>query len=557
MMPINLLVGGAAGQGIETTSGILENLLQKAGYYVLTCRDFMSRVRGGHNFSLIRIGPDPITSHNYNLNILVALNQESWDLHQHQLAADGIGLADESLQTDDARVIKIGWQQIAKDLGFPPAAGSVVIGALLGLLKLDLQHLEAVLTAVVGENHLAENLAAIKAGHEKVKPHFDIQPGHAGDLQIISGNQAIALGALAAGLRFYTAYPMSPSTSILEFLAHKSQEADIIVEQAEDEIAAVNMAIGASFAGARAMTGTSGGGFSLMVEGLGLTGMAEIPLVIVNAQRPGPATGLPTRTEQSDLKFVISASQGEFPRLIIALRDQQDAYDQTFRAFDIAERYRIPVILLTDQFLADATTTISPFQIPDKASPVAPESALPAEDYRYYQLTEDGLSPRVLPGHPRYFATADSDEHDECGKITESAEVRVQMVDKRMRKLKKLEQELIEPAYFGSEDCETLLIGWGSLQGSLCEAITALNEASQTRYGALVFGDIYPLPTSRCAELAGAAKRIINVEQNATGQLAGLLREYAGITCHASLLKYDGRQMSGEEIIAWLQKEGY
>jgi 2-oxoglutarate ferredoxin oxidoreductase subunit alpha len=359
---------------------------------------------------------------------------------------------------------------------------------------------------------------------------------------------------------------MSPSTSILEFLAEHGKACDVVVEQAEDEIAAINMALGASFAGVRAMTGTSGGGFSLMVEALGLAGIAEIPLVICDVQRPGPATGLPTRTEQSDLHFVINAAQGEFPRLVIALRNHHDAFHQTIRAFQLAERFRIPVILLSDQYLADATATIEPFELTEKAAvrdandnqKLAASTSKETKfdnGYRNYQLTEDGITPRIYPGHPYHFAAADSDEHDELGRITESADVRRQMVDKRMRKLDKLKLELIEPQLIGSSNCETLLLGWGSMQGPLEEAIALLEQENPGQVSALVFGDIFPLPVEQLQALASKAQRLVNVEQNATGQLARLIREFTGIQCHASILKYDGRQLSGEEIVSHLKGE--
>lgn len=366
---------------------------------------------------------------------------------------------------------------------------------------------------------------------------------------MLSGNNALALGAMAAGLRFYSAYPMSPSTSIMEYLASKSQEAEIVVEQAEDEIAAINMAIGASFAGARAMTGTSGGGFCLKVEALGLSGIAEIPLVVVDVQRPGPATGLPTRTEQSDLKFVISAAQGEFPRMVIALRDHKDAFYQTIRAFQIAEKYQIPVILLSDQYLGDSTKSVEPFSMEDIPLEEMEKSDETDSDYLRYQITKDGISKRLIPGKTKNFVTADSDEHDERGFITESAKVRVDMMDKRMRKLVKLEEELIEPWVLGEESCDILLVGWGSTYGPIEEAVQVLNKNHKEKYGALIFGDIYPFPKKRLEEMASKVEQVINVEQNATGQLADLIREQTGIICSSSILKYDGRQISGEEII--------
>ncbi|MEX1308625.1 MAG: 2-oxoacid:acceptor oxidoreductase subunit alpha, partial [Eubacteriales bacterium] len=303
----------------------------------------------------------------------------------------------------------------------------------------------------------------------------------------------------------------------------------------------------ASYAGARAMTGTSGGGFSLMVEAFGLAGIAEIPLVVVNVQRPGPATGLPTRTEQGDLKFMISASQGEFPRMILSPRTHKDAFYQTIRAFDIAEKYQMPVVILNDQFLGDASGSVAPFDISDI------EVAEPLKDYEgeylRYRYTESGISPRLIPGKTKHLVSVDSDEHDEAGKITESATVRIKMADKRMRKLEMLEKELLEPELIGAETFDTLLIGWGSTYGSISEAVGLLNEKGNEKFSALVFGDVFPLPKKKLSEFTPKAKRIINIEMNATGQFAGLIREQTGIICGESVLKYDGRQITADEIV--------
>jgi 2-oxoglutarate ferredoxin oxidoreductase subunit alpha len=302
------------------------------------------------------------------------------------------------------------------------------------------------------------------------------------------------------------------------------------------------------------MTGTSGGGFSLKVEALGLSGMAEIPLVVADVQRPGPVTGLPTRTEQSDLKFVISASQGEFPRMVIALRDQEDAFYQTARAFDIAERYQIPVILLSDQYLGDATATVKPFDV-SGIKTAEPGREWNEEEYLRFRFTENGISPRLVPGKVNVFVSADSDEHDELGTITESAEMRVKMMQKRMGKLDLLKKELKEPDFIGPEDFDTLLLGWGSLKGPLFDAVELLNKENGNKFAALVFGDVYPLPEKLLREKAKRAKRIVNVEQNYTGQLGQLVREATGIACCGSVLKYDGRQLSGAEIAQRLKEE--
>lgn len=553
----NLLIGGEAGQGIETTVAMLEKFLKKSGYFVYTTRDFMSRVRGGHNFSIVRFADKAINSNSNILDGIIALNEETISIHKNKLKDNGFILCDTSINTDDSRAIRLNINEMAKNIGNPRVAGSISIGVILKLFGESIDTAEEVMKSSLREEFIKINIEAIEQGYNNVESKFPKLQGDFQDYMMISGNDALALGAIAGGLKFYSAYPMSPATSIMEYLASKSKEAGIVVEQAEDEIAASNMAIGASYAGVKAMTATSGGGFSLMVESIGLAGIAEIPVVLVNVQRPGPATGLPTRTEQSDLRFVISASQGEFPRMVIAVRNQEDAFYQTARALNLAEKYQIPVIILSDQYLADGTSTVKPFDF----SKITIEKSANEEDisgeYLRYQYTEDGISPRLIPGKTKHLVAADSDEHTERGWITESATTRIQMVDKRMKKLEKLEEELQEPIFLGNEDCQTLFVGWGSTCGPIIEAIETLNNTETNKYGALVFGDIYPLPRKKLEEISATAKHIINIEQNATGQLAGLIREVTGISCTSSILKYDGRQITAEEIVDEVLKGGY
>lgn len=552
----NILVGGAAGQGIDTTVATLEKLLKKSGYFVFTTKDFMSRVRGGHNFSILRFGTEEVTSHSSVLDGIIALNDETVEIHKEKLKENGFILCDSKLATEDKKAIKLNMDTMAKEIGNPRVSGSIAVGVILKLFGETLDYVPEVLKKSVKPQYYDMNIKAIEQGYQSVETRFPKLKGKFSDWMIISGSQAMGLGAIAAGVKFYSAYPMSPSTAVMEYLAPKADKAGIVVEQAEDEIAGINMAIGASFAGARAMTGTSGGGFCLKVEGLGLSGIAEIPLVVVDVQRPGPATGLPTRTEQSDLKFVVSASQGEFPRMVIAVRNQKDAFYQTIRAFDLAEKYQIPVILLSDQYVGDSVSTVEPFDVNNiKVTEPATKDDIKGE-YLRYRYTEDGISPRLIPGKSNHFVTADSDEHDERGWITESAEVRNKMMDKRMRKLVKLQEELQEPEFLGSETCDTLLLGWGSTYGPIIEAVATLNKKKPGKYGALVFGDVYPLPTKLLLEKATKVNQIINIEQNATGQLAGLIREYTGIKCDSSILKYDGRQISGEEIVSKVLEGG-
>lgn len=552
----NLLIGGAAGQGVETITGALERFIKHAGCGVFTVRDLMSRIRGGHNFALLRFGERTPYAHDERLDGIIALNEETLGIHLPNLSEKGFAIADVSFVSDDPRVIRLDVTSIARELGNARASGSVALGAALKLLGIPFTQEAAgpIFARHLREDLVEVNVKATQAGYEAVSQQRKPITGlHAQDL-LLSGAQALCFGAMAAGIQFYAAYPMSPSTTILENLAQHAVEVGYMVEQAEDEIAAINMAIGASFAGARAMTGTSGGGFSLMVEGLGLAGIGEIPLVVAIAMRPGPATGLPTRTEQSDLKFVISASQGEFPRMVIGLRDHEDAYHQTIRAFELAEKYQIPVILLTDQYLQDATATL-PMLNPYHAKQAKPLAFDGKGEYARYRYTESGISPRIFPGDKRGFAAVDSDEHDEQGTIIEDAATRVAMMDKRMGKLELLKKDLMEPEHIGEKEPDILLIGWGSLKGPIKEAVELLNRAEGPRVAALVFGDLWPLPERLLRKYADKTKKLINVEMNYTGQLALVIREQTGIKMDASVLKYDGRQLTGAQIADRVTKE--
>jgi len=556
-MIYNLLIGGAAGQGMETIASVLEKLLKRKGFDTFTMQDYMSRVRGGHNFFQIRFGNEEINSHANELDGIIALNKETIELHISDLNDTGFIIADEEIDYKENRLYKLPLKKLAKTIGNPKVFGNVGLGAVLKLFNQDLKFVEELLKEKFKEEIAVQNLAAFEAGFKEVSVKYNIEAKSEDNSILINGNDAIALGALAAGCKFYSAYPMTPSTSIMNYLASKTEEAEIVVEQAEDEIAAINMAIGASYAGVRAMTGTSGGGFALMVEALGLAAMLEVPLVVAEIQRPGPTTGFPTRTEQADLKFVISSTPGEIPKMVIALREPEDAFYQTMRAFNLADKYQIPVILLGDQFLADSTRTVKPldFNKVNIERYLSEEEFEGDKEYRKYAITENGVSPRITPGRiPGKTVCVDSDEHDEFGHITEAADVRIVMNDKRLRKMNYLKGDLLEPAYLGEEEFDTLLIGWGSLYSPIKEAVKILNSSGKTKYGALVFGDIWPLPDKLLIEKASKAKKIINIEQNATGQIAQLIRENTGIEIRSSILRYDGRPMSSGDIISKLKE---
>lgn len=595
----NLLIGGAAGQGIDTTSGVFERFLKEYGYNVFATRDLMSRVRGGYNFTSLRIGKRRIQTHDYEVDGVLALNQDAVHLHLNDLREDGFVIADEKYASDDKRVISLPMDTIAKEIGNPKVASSVALGALIRLFGFPKELIPEYFALAMKPKILDANVEAAQRGYDLVDDNqgeyarkavastgrglesLDSYTKEDGNNDyknwiVLNGNEAIGLGALSAGLNFYAAYPMSPSTSVMEYLASVQDEANIVVEQAEDELSAMNMAVGASYAGGVAMTGTSGGGYHLKLEALAMAGMMEVPVVVVDAMRPGPVTGLPTRTEQADLNMAIFGGNGDYPKMVIAIKNHEDAFYQTARAHHLAQKYQLPVTLLTDQYLADGTATVPPFDFdrwgkvtvgstPEEAlsyregyeksdavkSGESKETELAESEYKRYRNTESGISPRLIPGNPYAFVSADTDEHDEYGFITEESDVRIQQVDKRTRKLQTLlNTDIQEPELYGAEDAEVTLLAWGSTEGSVKEAIDFLGLVNGKKINALIFGDVWPLPRKELEKLAAKENhRFINVEQNQDSQLAYLIRRETGISVEASIIKYDGRQISSSEIV--------
>ena len=536
-MDYNLLIGGAAGQGMETLTNLLERMLKRQGFSVFTTHDYMSRVRGGHNFMRIRFGDHPLHAHRIALDGMIALNAETIELHEAELSPDGFILADVSVAGDRKNATSLPLLELATTAGNPKTAGTVALGAVLGLFGLSLDGMGDVIKRQFPKADITEvNEKALRAGYEAVAAAFAPPGRMAAETHLLNGNQAIAIGALAAGCRFYSAYPMTPSTSVMDFLADKMAATGILVEQAEDEIAAIQ------HGHRRLLCRSAGhdrhfGGRFLPDDGSGRTrrhygNSAGCPEC--DAARCGPRTGLPTRTEQADLQFVIYAAQGEYPRMVVSVRNPSDAYRQTMRAFQLADRYQMPVILLSDQYLADARQTIPPLVVEPEDGPAFLSDAVNMEpfSYRRYALTESGISPRLVPGRtPGQIIKSDSDEHDEGGYITESASVRNAMVEKRARKMELLKTELEEPALYGNPDADILLLAWGSMEGPVLEALSLLKQDG-IEAKALVFGDIWPLPVKLVTEQAAKARHILNVEQNSTGQLALLVREATEHRCH-------------------------
>ncbi len=564
-MEVNILVGGAAGQGMETVMNLLGKALVREGYSIIYTKDYMSRVRGGHNFSRLRIAAGTPWSTVKAIDIMVALNEETYRLHAADLVPSAKIIYDPglfSLPQDEARGIPVELTKLGEEAGGKVMSNTVAVGALLVLLGLDTSAVEKLLqeTFVTKEGVAEKNIRALKAGYETASRHCQAcftLPAKSDDTKrlFIDGNQVLGMSALAGGCRFLSAYPMTPSTGVMNYLAAKSKDYPVVVEQAEDEIAAINMALGASYAGVRSLTCTSGGGFSLMVEGLSLAGMIEVPLVIIVAMRPGPATGLPTRSEQGDLEFVVHAGHGEFPRAVLSATSHEDAFYRLNKAFELADRYQTPVLFLSDQNFADTHRSLEPFAF-DRLGYnrfIASEGEF-ERPYQRYRLTESGVSPRILPGvFPGEVVLVDSDEHDENGHIIEDAKTRRLMVDKRMRKQAALAGEMDEPDLYGDPHPELLLIGWGSTYGVIRETVDALS-ASGTKAAMLHFSDLWPLPRKRLSTLLPEVQRSYCVENNACGQLAALIRRETGLQVGGTILKYDGRPFLPGEIIEEVEK---
>lgn len=564
-MDYSVRITGEAGQGIQTIGGSLARVFARSGYHVFTHQDYESRVRGGHNFYQIRLSDTPVMSSKDGIDILVAMDSAGIERYSSSLTEDGIVVYDSKAlkqQHDGPDFLDIPFSDLALEKGGARImANTVATGAVLGLVGTDPEPLFEIITSTFskkGDEVVQGNTEAAKAGLSYARDNCRKCVFSAANTSppkmLIAGNDAIGLGAIASGLKFYTAYPMTPSTGIMNYIAGKEEEYGIIVEQAEDEVAAVNMALGASFAGVRAMTGTSGGGFALMVEGLSLAGMTETPVVIALAQRPGPATGLPTRTEQGDLEFALYSAHGEFPRIIFAPGTPEQAFHLTNRAFEMTEKYQVPVIILTDQYLADSEWTFDGFDVrmleyTDRRLKGKTLRNLPS--YRRHAYTEIGTCPMAVPGGSEHLVVTDSDEHDEEGHMIEDAETRIKMTEKRLfKKLPAIKKEMSPPAFYGSDDPAVVIAGWGSTYGLLKEAVDALS--GDINIAMLHFSEIYPLPERDKGDylkiLRGAEKTIC-IESNATSQFARLMRTWTGFRFSDRINRFDGRPFTLETLI--------
>ena len=569
-MPVefNFMVGGEAGQGVQSVGFLLAKVFAAGGYHIFADQDYESRVKGGHNFFRVRVKDSRVRAIAEPLDMLVALNKESIDLHLIELAKGGLAIFDPEKAEGipaGASLLGIPLERLAEEkAGGKVMTNTVALGAALALVGYDLDLLNPALVEHFGKGEVGErNIAAAKAGYEYVRAEYKgdfrkLSPISQGKRMLLTGNDAMSLGAIAAGCKFMAAYPMTPTTSIMEYLAAKSKEFDLVMVHAEDEIAAINMAIGAAYAGVRAMTATSGSGLCLMTEGIGLAGITETPIVVIDGQRPGPAVGLPTRTEQGDLQFVLHAHHGDFPRAVLAPATIEDAFWVTVKAFNLAEKYQLPVIILTDHHLASSYETVEPFDLSqvtvDRGLLFSEEKADPSA-YKRHEITHSGISPRAFPGLGKALVVTDSDEHDEEGHLTESATERTAQVQKRLRKLLGLKHEMSAPLWYGPKKAGTTLIGWGSTYGAIHETVDILRKQG-AEVNMLHLNELWPFPAEAVMDAVTKAAHSYVIENNATGQLASLIRAETGCDVSGRILKYDGRPFTPAYIAEEVRKEG-
>ena len=571
-------IGGEAGQGVESSGAGFAKALARAGWHVFGVQDYYSRIRGGHNFYQIRVADRPLYSHVDSVDLLLALTQEAVDRHCDEVVEGGGVICEECLEVDcskldqrDVSYFPIPLTDIAKEQGGAEVMrNTAALGAAAGLVGFPFEVMASVIEdnfSKKGTHAVQVNLrvgeAAYRFAQDKFAEGFDYalpRIENAPRRMVMDGNQAFALGALLGGCKFVAGYPMTPATSVLQWMAAHGDRYGVVVKHTEDEIAAMMMIIGAAHMGVRAMAPTSGGGFSLMTEGLGLAGMTETPIVVFEAQRPGPATGLATRTEQGDLLFVLHASQGEFPRIILSPGTIEECFDAGWRAFNLAETYQCPVIILSDNFLANSVRTVEMDALELAAAHIDRGQLLTEDDlnglegeYLRYVYTESGISPRALPGHPHAVYQATGNEHSPDAHLTEEPEPRRRQVEKRLAKLESALNEMRGPVHYGPKKAEMTLVGWGSTYGPLRETVDLLTDQGVSA-NMLHIRDVWPLPAEALRKALDGAQRMVMVEGNATGQMASLIEAQAGVKTDHHIHRYDGRPFSPQYIMARLEE---
>lgn len=558
MKDLNLMVAGPQGSGINFTSDTFAKVMAREGYYVFSNAELFSTIKGEHSYFRVRVNKDVVRSYSERVDILIPLDKSSIQLHLREVSRDGVIISEERVDDDRAEIVPYRdiLQNVANKFNRPLSEfnvmkNTVALAAATKMIGLE----EGKLKKVIEENFasrpkIAEmNNAIVDEVYSLFNPkrELNIESTKPAKRMLINATQAVGMGKVAAGLRFQSYYPITPASDESNYLESVMGKYNFVVEQTEDEIAAINMAIAAANTGVRAATSTSGPGFSLMVEALSYAGMTETPVVIFYYQRAGPSTGMPTRHEQGDLLYSLSAGHGEFPRVVIAPGDTTEAFYDTVESFNIAERYQVPVIVLLDKAMAMSNNTVDLFDLSkvkiDRGKLILSETS----NYLRYRFTDDGISPRSVPGVPGGLVTIAGDEHGEDGHIfTEDPDNRIKMMDKRMGKMERIKKEIDEEMkvkFFGRSDSRRVIVSWGSAKGPILDAMQSFNDLSF-----LQIRMMSPFPADEVLKYL-KGKEIIAVEQNYSGQLAELIRQKTGLETNARIVKFNGRPIAYEELI--------
>jgi 2-oxoglutarate ferredoxin oxidoreductase subunit alpha len=567
-----IAIGGAAGQGIATPGDILARIFVRRGLHLNAYNAYQSIVRGGHIFLTLRTSDEPVLSFGDKLDIMIPLNQDTINRHLGLMKSGSAVLYNSDkikpgAVADGVQLCPFSVKELAPNVRGDLVQNTIALAAVLQLIGVEFKILEDILTLQFkrkGEAVIAENVGVARAGYDYAAAHFKpfsvALPDTGKKLAFFEGNQALAMGGAAAGVRFYCAYPMSPSSGVLHWMARHARQLGIMVRQVEDEIGVVNMAIGAAHAGCRAMCATSGGGFALMTEGLGAAAMMEIPLVCINVQRAGPATGVPTKTEQGDLWQVLGAGQGDYPRIIVAPTNIPDCFKTVPQLFNLVDRFQCPGIVVSDLLLSEGRSSVDPavldFNVPiDRGEVIGLNGSTPSLNggYKRYQLTDNGISPRALPGTAGFEHVVATDDHDEDGVLISdeftNPHKRQAMHEKRMRKMESILPLIEAPKLWGADGAEVTLVGWGSTEGVIHEAIGKLAREEGIIANALQVKWIVPLHGGAITAILSKCKKVVIVENNYSGQFARYLRSETGITAVAHIRKYDGEPFMPHHLV--------
>ena len=580
MTDFTWLIGGEAGFGIMTTGVVFSKITTRSGYHIFDYVEYPSLIRGGHNAYEVHVSGDDVSHLSPTIDVLVCLNKETYEKHKSRLTPSSLVVFDkeEFEIKEDIKKIIIPFKKILTDLkGQPVMKNTISLGASIGLLGGDIGELIKIISeqfAKKGDEVINFNKLFVQAGFDAVKKNYSElilnyltkKPGE--EKLVLTGNDAFALGSVIADSRVYVAYPMTPSSTVLTDLAAWQEKIGMVVRHAEDEISVINTAIGSSYAGVRSAVGSSGGGFALMVESLSFAGITEIPIVVFIVQRPGPATGMPTWTEQGDLLFSVFSGHGEFPKIVLAPGDNEEMVELTAKAYNLADIYQLPVIVMSDMYLSESHKSVTKKfidefvktykvnrgklidQMTNNKSPSFVKTSEGKQNYLRYKITEDGISPRLIPGTPEYFYQANSYEHVEDGHTTEEAQPRIDQVDKRARKwVTYLKNDFSMPKVYGEIDkSEIIFVSWGSTKGIVIEAQKQL-KAKGINSAFIHFNHIYPMDIDKMKTFFKQNKKYVLVENNSWGQFGKLLTMKTGIEIKNKILRYDGRPITATEIV--------